>query len=538
MIGRATGVATRVSDTTVSRAAKTRLRMIRRLVFVVIIVVGLGIALSQFDKLNKLANAVLASSAVIGLVLGFAAQKILANPLAGILLAITQPIRIGDSVTIEDETGRVDDLTLSHTFIDTGDGRLMIVPNEIVVTNVVVNRSTGDLSAPAMVSRLGAARRRPRARPARRSRRSSPRRSTSPRSPPDGVRIEVHGPRRPGGTRASGEEAALRERAQRALREAGCACTGRREDPGLGTLFGPPMTARQRRRHRRSQGARSARRSCSALGVAARADRHRAVAGAGLWVLDVRADAPSIDTLKPVDSGANSQVFAADGTSLGYVQSDIIREPVGLDEIPKVLQKATIAIEDENFYEHDGVDYGAIVRAAVENVEAGEVKQGGSTITQQLVRNLYIDDPEDTIERKIIEAEMAREYEEEHTKNRDPRAVPEHRLLRDQRRQDRGRRRGRRRRCTSTRTSPTSTSARRRCSPACRRRPPDYNPFINPERRRAAPQPGARRDGTSRATSASAKAQQAQAPTGSGSSAATATSRARSSTSSTSSSRS
>ena len=84
--------------------------------------------------------------------LGFAAQKILANPLAGILLAISQPIRIGDSVTIEDETGRVDDLTLSHTFIDTGDGRLVIVPNETVVTNVVVNRSTGNLSAPVMAS--------------------------------------------------------------------------------------------------------------------------------------------------------------------------------------------------------------------------------------------------------------------------------------------------------------------------------------------------------------------------------------------------
>ena len=85
--------------------------------------------------------------------------------------------------------------------------------------------------------------------------------------------------------------------------------------------------------------------------------------------------------------------------------------------MPERLRNATIAIEDENFYEHYGVDYGAVIRAAVENFEAGEVKQGGSTITQQLVRNLYIDDPEDTIERKIIEAEMAREYEKEHTKD-------------------------------------------------------------------------------------------------------------------------
>jgi small-conductance mechanosensitive channel len=220
VIGRGTRVASRVSETTVSRAAKTRLRMIRRLVFAAIIVIGLGIALSHFDKLNKLANAVLASSAVIGIVLGFAAQKILANPLAGILLAVSQPIRIGDKVTIEDETGRVDDLTLSHTFIDTGDGRLVIVPNEIVVTNVVVNRSTGDLTAPAMASVWV-----PPAADLERTRaalaRLEPSQIDVAEMTPDGIRIEVHGPRRPGGTRAFGEEAALRERAQRLLREAG-----------------------------------------------------------------------------------------------------------------------------------------------------------------------------------------------------------------------------------------------------------------------------------------------------------------------------
>ena len=142
-----------------------------------------------------------------------------------------------------------------------------------------------------------------------------------------------------------------------------------------------------------------------------------ALGGVAMWVQDIRADVPSIDTLKPAESGANSEVFAADGTSLGYVQSSIIRDPVDLQKMPRVLQNATIAIEDENFYEHSGVDYGAVVRAAIENVEAGEVEQGASTLTQQLVRNLYLEDPEDTIERKIIEAEMAREYEDEHTKN-------------------------------------------------------------------------------------------------------------------------
>jgi small-conductance mechanosensitive channel len=212
-------VAERV-ETVVSRGTTTRLRLIRRLIFVIIVVIGIGIALSQFDKLNKLANAVLASSAVIGLVLGFAAQKVLANPLAGILLAVAQPIRIGDTVTIEDATGRVDDLTLSHTFIDTGDGRMVIVPNETVVTNVVVNRSTGDLSAPVMASLWV-----PPEADLSKAREAlavlEPSQVEAAEMTPDGIRIEVHGPRRPGGTRASGEEAALRERAQRALREAG-----------------------------------------------------------------------------------------------------------------------------------------------------------------------------------------------------------------------------------------------------------------------------------------------------------------------------
>jgi small-conductance mechanosensitive channel len=223
VIARATRVASSLTgETSVSRAARTRLRLIRRLVFVTIIVIGFAIALAQFDKLNKLATGILASSAVRGRVRGRAARprQILANPLAGILLAVSQPIRIGDTVTIAGETGRVDDLTLSHTFIDTGDGRLVIVPNESVVTNVVVNRSTGDLSAPVMASvwvpasaDLEAAR--------QALARLEPSQVDVAEMTPDGIRIEVHGPRRPGGTRAAGEEAALRERAQRALREAG-----------------------------------------------------------------------------------------------------------------------------------------------------------------------------------------------------------------------------------------------------------------------------------------------------------------------------
>ncbi len=220
VIGRATRVATRVSDTTVSRATATRLRLIRRLVFVTIIVIGLAIALAQFDKLNRLATGILASSAVLGLVLGLAARQVLANPIAGILLAVSQPIRIGDTITFEDETGRVDDITLAHTFIDTADGRLVIIPNEQMVTSKVINRSTGDLSAPVAVSVwLPPAADLERAREA--LSRLEPSEIEVAEITPEGVRLAVHGPRRPGGTRASGEESALRERAQRALRDAG-----------------------------------------------------------------------------------------------------------------------------------------------------------------------------------------------------------------------------------------------------------------------------------------------------------------------------
>ncbi len=242
VIARAAKVATKVSDTSVSRAARTRLRMIRRLVFVAIIVIGAAVALSQFDKLNKLATGILASSAVLGLVLGLAARQILANPLAGILLAISQPIRIGDKVTIEGETGRVDDLTLSYTFVDTGDGRLVIVPNETVVTNVVVNRSTGDLTAPAMASVwLPPTADLSRAREA--LARLEPSQIDVAEMTPDGVRLEVHGPRRLG-------RDARRWRGGRAARARATGCCAR---PGCSTprdpgRLRPPDPARERPR--------------------------------------------------------------------------------------------------------------------------------------------------------------------------------------------------------------------------------------------------------------------------------------------------
>jgi len=122
----------------------TRLRLVRRLVFAVIVVLGIALALSQFEAVKRVATGILASSAVLGLVVGFAARQTLANAVAGILLAITQPIRIGDLVTFEDETGIVEDMRLTYTYIRAGDGRRVIIPNERLAQSTIQNHTIVD----------------------------------------------------------------------------------------------------------------------------------------------------------------------------------------------------------------------------------------------------------------------------------------------------------------------------------------------------------------------------------------------------------
>lgn len=124
-----------------SPATQTRLRMIRRLAYALIIVIGIAVAMSQIDEISGVAQGILASSAVLGLVVGFAARQTLANAVAGILLAITQPIRIGDLVTFEEQTGQVEDMRLTYTYIRLDDGRRLIVPNERLAQSSVVNHT-------------------------------------------------------------------------------------------------------------------------------------------------------------------------------------------------------------------------------------------------------------------------------------------------------------------------------------------------------------------------------------------------------------
>ena len=125
----------------VSRGTRTRLTILRRLLLLAAILVVAAIVLAQFTSLGRLAAGIFASTAVLGLIIGFAAQNTISNIIAGVLIAITQPIRIGDRITFEGAEGRVADITLSYTYVDPGDGSRVVIPNQMLVEGIVHNHS-------------------------------------------------------------------------------------------------------------------------------------------------------------------------------------------------------------------------------------------------------------------------------------------------------------------------------------------------------------------------------------------------------------
>jgi penicillin-binding protein 1A len=144
-----------------------------------------------------------------------------------------------------------------------------------------------------------------------------------------------------------------------------------------------------------------------------------AIAGgiAGSWAVNTYESAPPLSSLKPVQKGRSSAIYAKDGSLIGFIQSENIRQPVRGTAMPQVLRDATVSIEDKNFFKHGALDPAGIIRAAWKDALAGgKPVQGASTITQQLVRNLYIQNPEETIKRKLIEAHLAYEMEDAHSK--------------------------------------------------------------------------------------------------------------------------
>jgi penicillin-binding protein 1A len=134
------------------------------------------------------------------------------------------------------------------------------------------------------------------------------------------------------------------------------------------------------------------------------------------YVLSVAHSAASLAARHQIVGGGSSQVFAANGQPLGFIQADQLRTPVGWSEIPTIVKNATVAIEDQRFYKHDGVDFEGIIRAAIKDITHGAALQGGSTITMQLMRNLYLGPDARSFRDKVIEAKLALEYEEHHTK--------------------------------------------------------------------------------------------------------------------------
>jgi penicillin-binding protein 1A len=115
-------------------------------------------------------------------------------------------------------------------------------------------------------------------------------------------------------------------------------------------------------------------------------------------------------------SAARSTVFDASGNQIAILHSGENRAPVPLREIAPVAVQAVLAAEDRDFYEHNGLDWRGVGRALAANLDAGAVEQGGSTITQQLVKNTLFDDPERDLERKVKEAVLAMGVEQRYTK--------------------------------------------------------------------------------------------------------------------------
>jgi small-conductance mechanosensitive channel len=117
----------------------TRLRYLRRLLVSGILLVGIAVALLQFGGLNKLAASLLASSAIAAAIIGFAARQTLANFVAGIMLAITQPLRVGDWVTFDEQYGVVEDVRLNYTVLRTPADARLLIPNEKLASGIIRN---------------------------------------------------------------------------------------------------------------------------------------------------------------------------------------------------------------------------------------------------------------------------------------------------------------------------------------------------------------------------------------------------------------
>jgi small conductance mechanosensitive channel len=140
----ATIVVARLIDRRIARRelppeAMTRYRVVRRSVTTTIMFVGLLTALLVIPQVRAVAGGLLASSAVIGIVVGFASQRTLGNFVAGLLIAFTQPLRLGDDVVVENTEGTVEEIGLIYTFVRTENGDRLVIPNEKLASDTIRN---------------------------------------------------------------------------------------------------------------------------------------------------------------------------------------------------------------------------------------------------------------------------------------------------------------------------------------------------------------------------------------------------------------
>ena len=129
----------RISRRHLDPATATRYNVLRRVIFSTIVFVGVLSALLVIPDVRALAGGVLASSAVIGLVIGFASQRTIGNVVAGVLIAVTQPLRLGDEVEVDGTSGIVEEISLTYTWIRTPDGDRLVVPNEKLASESIKN---------------------------------------------------------------------------------------------------------------------------------------------------------------------------------------------------------------------------------------------------------------------------------------------------------------------------------------------------------------------------------------------------------------
>jgi small conductance mechanosensitive channel len=141
----------RMARRTLDPVVATRYRVLRRTVTTVIVSVGILSALLTIPAVQAVAGGVLASTAILGLIIGLAAQKTLSNFVAGILIAVAQPVRLGDLITVDNQTGRVEEVGLTYTFIRLADGARLVVPNDTLASDTIRNSTIRSVNTVAEI---------------------------------------------------------------------------------------------------------------------------------------------------------------------------------------------------------------------------------------------------------------------------------------------------------------------------------------------------------------------------------------------------